>query len=99
MLRSSYVINKEMMQDTQKVLFDFVTDCVAKFKDQNITETLPLWFTFSFPVETSTINSGNSVFDGPSALMPLKLRVKILSNYLKRHSTEWFNLHKFCGDL
>ena len=37
-----YVINKEMMQDTQKVLFDFVTDCVAKFKDQNITETLPL---------------------------------------------------------
>ena len=42
MLRSSYVINKEMMQDTQKVLFDFVTDCVAKFKDQNITESLPL---------------------------------------------------------
>jgi len=50
-------------------------------------------------VETSTINSGNSVFDEPSALMPLELRVKILSKYSNRHSTEWFNLHKFCGGL
>ena len=47
------------MQSTQEELFDFVAECVASFiKSRNITKTLPLGYTFSFPVKNSSLDSG-----------------------------------------
>ena len=45
------------------MLFGFLAEQVAKFiisrlEDDDITDTIPLGFTFSFPVENSSISSG-----------------------------------------
>lgn len=89
------------MQDTQEVLFDFVAECVAKFiKDQNINETLPLGFTFSFPVENSTINSGKLVrwtkcFDAKGAVG--KDPVQLLKDAFGRKGVSVINTKSFDG--
>ena len=53
------VLSKELITQTQEVLFDHIASEVATFiKEQNIKETLPLGFTFSFPVEQSSLIAG-----------------------------------------
>ena len=57
-----YVIPKAKIVQTQEVLFDFVADQVASFiKDRKITEKLPMGFTFSFPVDNTSLTSGTLV--------------------------------------
>ena len=57
-------VDESIRQATQKeVLFDFLAEKVVKFiitslEDDDITETIPLGFTFSFAVENSSISSG-----------------------------------------
>ena len=57
-----YKIDKKTRRTTQEVLFDFVAECVAEFiKDRKITKKLPLGFTFSFPVENTSLISGTLI--------------------------------------
>lgn len=53
------VLTEELITGTQEVLFDHIAAEVASFvKEQNIETVLPLGFTFSFPVEQSSLTSG-----------------------------------------
>ena len=53
----------DKIRDTsQEVLFDYIADSVIRFTSKhNIKETLPLGFTFSFPVNQSSLTSGTLV--------------------------------------
>ena len=52
-------LTEETIQTTQEVLFDFIAKALADFvKKHNITNKLPLGFTFSFPVEQTSLTSG-----------------------------------------
>ena len=52
-------LEDETIQSTQKVLFDFIAKALADFvKKHNITNKLPLGFTFSFPVNQTSLTDG-----------------------------------------
>jgi len=52
-------LTKDKITTTQEVLFDHVADCVAEFiAEHGIKETLPLGYTFSFPVDQQSLTSG-----------------------------------------
>ena len=52
-------LTEETIQTTQEVLFDFIAKALADFvKKRNITNKLPLGFTFSFPVEQTSLTVG-----------------------------------------
>lgn len=52
-------LTEETIQTTQEVLFDFIAKALADFvKKHNITNKLPLGFTFSFPVDQTSLTSG-----------------------------------------
>ena len=54
-------LSEELITQTQEVLFDHIASEVASFiKEQNLKEVLPLGFTFSFPVEQSSLTSGTN---------------------------------------
>ena len=49
----------EIITDTQQTLFGHLADVVTEFiKDNKISATLPLGFTFSFPVKQRSLTSG-----------------------------------------
>ena len=51
-----------MMTTTQEVLFDKIAESLVSFvAKQGIKGTLPLGFTFSFPVQQLSINKGNLI--------------------------------------
>lgn len=52
-------LEDETIQSTQEALFDFIAKALADFvKKHNITNKLPLGFTFSFPVNQTSLTSG-----------------------------------------
>ena len=52
-------LSRELITNTQEMLFDHIATEVASFlKEQNIEAALPLGFTFSFPVEQTSLTSG-----------------------------------------
>jgi len=52
-------LTKDKITSTQEVLFDHIADCVAEFiKEHDIKGTLPLGYTFSFPVDQKSLISG-----------------------------------------
>eukprot|EP00128_Syssomonas_multiformis_P013264 Colp12_sorted_trinity150504_noHs@1282 len=55
-----YVIPQKTMTGTGEALFDFIADCVADFVPHTMgsSNPLPLGFTFSFPVNQLSLNSG-----------------------------------------
>ena len=56
------VIDHATKTSKQEVLFDFIADKVAAFmKRKNITKKLPLGFTFSFPVNQTSLTSGTLI--------------------------------------
>ena len=58
----TFHIEPEIKTSSQDVLFDFIANSVAKFiKDKNVTEKLPVGFTFSFPVKQESLNSGELI--------------------------------------
>ncbi|XP_038651147.1 hexokinase-1-like [Scyliorhinus canicula] len=59
LINQTYRLPQEVMQGSEKQLFDHVVDCIAKFlSSQKITERLPLGFTFSFPCEQTKLDQG-----------------------------------------
>lgn len=53
------VLSKELITKTQEVLFNHIATEVASFvKEQGIETVLPLGLTFSFPVEQTSLTSG-----------------------------------------
>lgn len=53
------VLSKELITKTQEVLFNHIATEVASFlKEQHIETVLPLGLTFSFPVEQTSLTSG-----------------------------------------
>ena len=56
-----FIIDHETKTSSQKVLFDFIANSVAKFiKEEEIKEKLLLGFTF--PMEHESINSGKLIY-------------------------------------
>ena len=58
---SIFAIPSEMMSGAGVILFDFITDCILSFFKENDIGTRQMYdlaFTFSFPVEQSSIASG-----------------------------------------
>ena len=52
-------ISKEKKEGTQQELFDFIVQSMSEFlKKHAITQKLPLGFTFSFPVEQTSLTAG-----------------------------------------
>jgi len=61
---SRFVIPQEMMCGTEHGLFDFIADCIQLFFKENCfgrQHTYDLAFTFSFPVEQSSLASGKLI--------------------------------------
>ena len=61
---SKFVIKKELMTGKRDPLFDFIAQCVLKFLIQNSlakNKHYSLGFTFSFPVEQTSIDSGKLI--------------------------------------
>ena len=61
---SKFVIKKECMRGTGKMLFDFIADCIEEFlKDNEIdrSKTYDLAFTFSFPVDQTNVAAGKLI--------------------------------------
>ena len=57
-------LTKDLITQTQEVLFDHIASEVATFvKEKKIQETLPLGFTFSFPVKQRSLTSGYCVYN------------------------------------
>ena len=55
-------IDDRTKQSTQEELFDFVAQALLEFeKEHNITENLPIGFTFSFPVHQTSLISGTLI--------------------------------------
>ena len=55
-------IDTATKQSDQITLFDFIAKSVAEFcKDRNISQKLPLGFTFSFPVRQTSLTSGELI--------------------------------------
>ena len=62
MSKQIIVCLSQMMSTTQEVLFDSVADALISFAAKyGVKETLPLGFTFSFPVQQLAINKGNLI--------------------------------------
>lgn len=56
------VIDDATKQSTQERLFDFIAQSVKEFmEEQNITRKLPLGFTFSFPVQQTSLMAGTLI--------------------------------------
>ncbi len=56
------VIDDKTKQSRQEDLFDFIATSVSNFiKEQKISAKLPLGFTFSFPVQQSSLISGKLI--------------------------------------
>eukprot|EP00800_Vazella_pourtalesii_P002582 TRINITY_DN12502_c0_g1_i3.p1 TRINITY_DN12502_c0_g1~~TRINITY_DN12502_c0_g1_i3.p1 ORF type:complete len:444 (-),score=92.86 TRINITY_DN12502_c0_g1_i3:696-2027(-) len=61
-LSEKFALDENMMATTQEVLFDKVAESLISFAaKQGVKETLPLGFTFSFPVHQLAINKGNLI--------------------------------------
>ena len=61
---SRFVIPKKMMCGTGEGLFDFITGCIRQLLEENFIDTqqtCQLAFTFSFPVEQSSVASGKLI--------------------------------------
>lgn len=55
-------LTDEQKQTTGDVLFDHIAKCLSEFKAaHNISEKLPLGFTFSFPVNQLSLTSGTLI--------------------------------------
>ena len=53
------IISKKTKEGSQEDLFDFIGQSMADFmKKHNVMRKLPLGFTFSFPVEQTSLTSG-----------------------------------------
>jgi hexokinase len=64
MSHAKFTVSDELKKGPGSKLFDFFAECVANFiKDQGIekSKTVPMGFTFSFPVDQMAINSGTLV--------------------------------------
>ena len=58
---SKFPVHKKYMQGTGEQLFDFIADCIDSFLTENAfkrTKTYDLAFTFSFPVQQTSIAVG-----------------------------------------
>jgi len=58
---SKFPVHKKYMQGTGEQLFDFIADCIDSFLTENAfkrTKTYDLAFTFSFPVQQTSIAAG-----------------------------------------
>eukprot|EP00731_Ephydatia_muelleri_P020664 Em0013g391a len=61
-LDKKLIIDDKTKQSTQEELFDFVAQVLCEFeKEHNITENLPIGFTFSFPVHQTSLISGTLI--------------------------------------
>ncbi|KAI6655543.1 Hexokinase HKDC1 [Oopsacas minuta] len=61
-LSEKFALYDDIMRTTQEVLFDKVAESVISFGEKyGIKETLPLGFTFSFPVQQHSINKGTLI--------------------------------------
>lgn len=91
-------LTKDKITTTQEVLFDHVADCVAEFiAEHGIKETLPLGYTFSFPVDQKSLTSGFLVrwtkdFDADGAVG--KDVVQLLADAFKRKKVHVYAYHK-----
>ena len=57
-----FLIEEKTKQSSQKILFDFIAESVAKFKKKReITEKLPTGFIFPFPVKQERLISGKLI--------------------------------------
>lgn len=55
-------IDDKTKQGTQQQLFDFIANSVAQFcETQKLATSLPLGFTFSFPVHQTSLTSGKLI--------------------------------------
>ena len=53
------LIDKETKTSNQERLFNYIVDCLKEFvAEQKLKEKLPLGFTFSFPVDQTSLISG-----------------------------------------
>ena len=68
-----FYIDEDTKKSPYEKLFDFVVDSIAKFvKDRNITEKLPIGFTFPFPMKHESLTCGKLIrwtkeFEGTGA--------------------------------
>jgi len=59
-----YTCSKELMTGSGTKLFDYIANCLHEFlttQGLDTTNTIPLGFTFSFPISQQSVNSGKLV--------------------------------------
>lgn len=58
-----FPLNQTLMQSDAVTLFDYIADCISLFvkKKEIKGKTLPLGFTFSFPVQQHSLVSGDLI--------------------------------------
>jgi len=58
-----FPLDQTLMQSDAVTLFDYIADCISLFvrKKQIVGKTLPLGFTFSFPVQQHSLVSGDLI--------------------------------------
>jgi hexokinase len=101
---SKFVIPQEMMCGTGDKLFDYIADCIKLFfRENNICtqQAYDLAFTFSFPVEQSSIASGKLIgwTKGFTATgVEGKDVVALLSEALKRKETGFIHVAALAND-
>ncbi|MEI8172578.1 MAG: hexokinase, partial [Deltaproteobacteria bacterium] len=101
---SKFVVPQEVMCGTGEKLFDFIADCIQLFfKENNICtqQAYDLAFTFSFPVEQSSIASGKLIgwTKGFTASgVEGKDVVALLSEALKRKESEFIHVAALAND-
>ncbi|KAI1312999.1 glucokinase [Mortierella claussenii] len=66
MQQKKYTIEEELKMGEAKLLFNYMSDCVSSFMDEYAISVPPgseieLGFTFSFPVQQASINSGTLI--------------------------------------
>lgn len=65
MAHAKFTVSDQLKSGSGLALFDFFSDCVANFcKEQGVdvltpSEPVPMGFTFSFPVNQTSLNGGN----------------------------------------
>ena len=68
MSHAKFTVSEVIKTGTGTALFDFFAECVAKFcKDQGVnvitpSKPVPMGFTFSFPVNQTSLNGGKIKF-------------------------------------
>jgi hexokinase len=101
---SKFVIPKEMVSGTGDNLFDFIADCIKLFFEENnigTQQAYDLAFTFSFPVEQSSIAAGKLIgwTKGFTAGgVEGKDVVALLSEALKRKETGFIHVAALAND-